>query len=142
MIGKGRRQHRQHARREIHRCTALHCFRVDRSAGPDVMADVRDRDDQPKARGMRLRVNGVVEITRILAIDRDEWQLSEVFPSLRIARIDVIAPSLRLAQGVGRKLVRQIEARDRRFRGELDRAIRIEPLLHPGLRGLAPRLAC
>ena len=113
------------------RCARL-C--IDRGAGPDIVTDVGDGNDQAKSVRMRLRIDGIVEVPCVLAIDRDERQLPEVLASRCLARVDVIAPGLRLTQRIGRKLVRQIEARNRGFRGELDRAVRIEPLLDAGLR--------
>ena len=73
------RQHRDDAAREVDRGRALVGVDVDRLAGPHVVADVGDRDDQAPAVVdlrladlRRLAVDGVVEVARVLAVDGDE----------------------------------------------------------------------
>src|SRR6185437_2785407 len=80
-----------------------------------------------------LGIDGIVEVASVLAVDRDERQLPQILPPLRLTRIHTIAPRLSFAQCLGRKLMRQIEARNGGFRRELDRAVRIEPLFDPRL---------
>src|SRR6185437_1997378 len=81
-----------------------------------------------------LRKNRIIEVAGILAIDRDERQAPQVFPALRLARIDPVAPGLRLAQRFGGEAVGKIEARDGGFRGELHRTVGVESLFDPGVR--------
>ena len=117
-----------HARREVHGRAALARLGIERAARAHVVADVGDRDDQAEARRVRLGVDRVVEIARILAVDGHQRQRAQVDARCGFARIDVLAAGLRLAQRRRRELVRQVEARDRRLGGELDRTVRIQAL--------------
>ena len=101
------------------------------------MAHVGDRDDQPKTRRVRLGVHRIVKIARILPVDGDERQRTQVDARVRLTRIHLLAASLRLAQRRSGKFVRQIKARDRGFRGHLHRTIRIQALCDHGLSGRA-----
>ena len=66
-------QHRDHAVGEIHAVAARERFPVQRAARRDVMAHVRDVDAQPPpAAGQLLHADGVVEIARVVGVDRDD----------------------------------------------------------------------
>ena len=121
-------QHRQHARGEVDRRTAPLRFGIHGTPRPHVVTHVGDRHDEAQAPGVRLGIHRIVEIARIVAIDGDERKLAQIHALVRFARIDLVTVRLRLAQRRGRKLVRQIEACDRRFGGELDRPIRVQTL--------------
>ena len=71
--------------------------------GTHVVAHVRDRDDEAEALRMRLGVDRVVEVARILAIDGDERQVAQVDARRGRARIDVRTEGVRLAQRRGRE---------------------------------------
>ena len=135
MIREGRRQHRQHARRKVDRCAARLRFGIERRSRPHVVAHVRNRDDEAEAAGAPLGVHRIVEIPRVLPVDRHQRELAQVRPRARLAAIHLLAVRLRLAQRRRRKLVRQIGARDRGLGGELDRSIGIQALADHRLRG-------
>ena len=97
------RQHRQHTAREIHRRAALRGFRVERRARTHVMADVRNRDDQPIARRRLLGVHRIVEVFRIRPVDRDQRQFAQIHTTRRFLRIHRTAPGFRFAQHFGRE---------------------------------------
>jgi hypothetical protein len=90
---------------------------------------------------VRLAVHRVVEVLRVLAVDRDERQVAQVDSSGRFRGIHFGSIRLRFAYGFARELFRQIEARDGGFAGELDGLIRIETLHDARLRTRAlPRV--
>ena len=128
------RQHRNHARREIHARAALARTGVERRAAPHVVTHVGNRDDEPEALGMRLGVHRVVEVLGVFAIDGDQRQFAQVDALRATRRIDCIAVALRFADGFGRKIAWQVEARDGRLAGELHRLLRIETLEDARLR--------
>ncbi len=68
------RQHRQHAAREVDGRRALARFPVEGHARADVVADIRDGDDEPVAGAARFREHRVVEVPGVLAVDRHERQ--------------------------------------------------------------------
>ena len=78
-VGDLLRQHRDHAAREIHRGAALQRIRIERVAGPHVVADIGDRDAQAEAcifpSCFPDRVHRVVEILRRFAVDGDERKI-------------------------------------------------------------------
>ncbi len=128
MIRQRGGQHRQHTGREVDRGTARLRFGIHGTPRPHVVTDVGDRDDQAKAPRVWLGIHRIVEIARILTVDGDQWQLAQVHARVRFARIDLLTVCLCLTQRRGRKLVRQIEACDRRLGSELDRPIRVQSL--------------
>ncbi len=71
-------QHWQHAIGEIHRCAPFACLGVEGRAGPNVVADVGDCDDESPCTAGTLAVHGIVVVARILAVDRDERDLPQV----------------------------------------------------------------
>jgi hypothetical protein len=99
------RQHRQDAARKVDRSRALARFAVERGAGPYVVADVGDGDDQAEAAGVRLGKDGVVEVARVLAVDRDERQRAQVLAAGPGGGVHLAAERARLCEGRGRKLV-------------------------------------
>ena len=105
------------------------------------MTDIGDRDQQAEAAVREpLGVHRVVEIARILAVDRHQRQRAQIDALRGLGRIDALAPLRGLAQRRRRELHRQAEARDRRLGGHVHRALRIEALLDARL-GLA-RASC
>ncbi len=98
------------------------------------MADVRNCDDQAKTVAVRFTVNSVVEIPRVFTIDRNKRQATQILPPFGLGRVDSISPRMGLTQRGSRKLVRQIEARNRGLRRQLYRSIRIQPLFYARLR--------
>ncbi len=83
---------------------------------------------------MRLGVHRVVEILGVFAIDRDQRQSAQVDAFRGFGRVHFAAIGLRFADRLGRKLLGQIEARDRRFAGQLHRLLGIETFEDPRLR--------
>ena len=67
---------------------------VDRGPGTHVVADVGDRHDEPVAITVRLRVDRIVEVAGIGAVDRDQRQPAQVDARICLARIDVLAEGL------------------------------------------------
>ncbi len=87
---------------------------------------------------MRLGIDRVVEVLGVFAVDGHQRQVAQVDAPRRFRGIDLVAVGFRLAHRLGRELPRQIEARDGRFAGELDRLLRIEPLDDARLRESRP----
>jgi hypothetical protein len=84
------------------------------------VADVGDGDDQAAAAGVRLGKNGIVEVARVLAVDRDERQRAQVLAAGAGGGVHLAAERARLCERRGRKLVREPVRRDR----EVDRRVR------------------
>ena len=59
---------------------------------------VGDRDDEPKPCGVRFRVDRIVEVAGVLAVDRNERQFAEILPRSALLRIDLRAERLCFAQ--------------------------------------------
>jgi hypothetical protein len=106
------RQHRNHAPREIHRGRAVLRLAIDRAAWLHIVADIGDGDDQPPlpaALVHRLAVDGVVEVARVLAVDRHERHIAQVHPLLQVLRQNRSGKLHRLGDHLRRKLVRHGE---------------------------------
>jgi hypothetical protein len=93
-VGELLRQHRDDPARKVDRGRALVGVDVDRGAGTHVVADVRDRDDQAPAvvdlrlaEARRFAVDGVVEVARVLAVDRHERYVAEVDAAFLVGRL-------------------------------------------------------
>ena len=76
-------QHRHDAVGEIDRVAAPRRLAVERAAGRDIGRDIGDRDDDvPAARVGRVRIglgpDRVVEIARVLAVDRDQREVAQI----------------------------------------------------------------
>ena len=109
-------QHRQHAAREVDRGRALARLGIEGRARPHVVADVRDGDEEPEARAARLGKDRIVEVARVLAVDRDERRRAQVFASLERCRRDFAPVAARHGERFGRKLVATGRARRSRVR--------------------------
>ncbi len=77
------------------------------------MAYVRDRNDEPITLRMGFAVDGIIEVSRVFPVDRDQGEHAEIFALIRFSRIHAVAPALRLAQSRIGEFVWQVEARDR-----------------------------
>ena len=135
VIGQCRGQHRHHAGREIHRRAAQFRLRVDGGPRAHVVAHVGDGDDEAITLAMRLCIQRVVEVAGIHAVDRDQRQCPQVDARLGLARVDVFAEGVCLAQRLRRELVRQRELRQCGFGGQLHRPLRVQALLDDRLGG-------
>jgi hypothetical protein len=78
---------------------------VDRTSGPDVRPDVRDRVAQPVAAGPPLEVHRLVQVLGAGRVDRQEGQVGQVLR--RQPRL--AGRLLRLGQDVGREVGRQVQ---------------------------------
>src|SRR5215469_16796953 len=130
MIGQRGGQHRQDTGREVNGSAALERGCIERGPRPYVIAHVRNRHDEPEALAMWLRIDGIIEVARVLAVDGDERQIAQIDSSGRLSSVHAVAERLRLPERCGGKLARQIEFGDGRLGGELDWPIRIEALLY------------
>ena len=126
MIRQRGRQHRQHTPREVDRGAALARRDIEWRPGADIVADIGDRNDQPKTLLRRLRVDRVVEVARVGAVDGDERQGPQVDAALGLARIDTLAVSLGLDQRITREIHGQRMARDRALTSHLERPFGIQ----------------
>ncbi len=82
---------------------------------------------------MRFAVDGVVEVLRIVSIDRNQRQGAEIFTPVCFRRVDAIAPRVRFAKRCCGELGGQIETCDSGFGRQLHGFIRIKSLLYPRL---------
>ncbi len=83
------------------------------------MAHVGDRDHQPEPGRVGLGIDGVVEIARVLAVDRDQRQRAQVLASRAGLARHLAAVAARLRERLRREGMRQPVRGDR----ELDRRI-------------------
>ena len=72
--------------------------------------------EEPAAVFQFLNVNRVVEIARILRIDRDDEFISQIFTALELLRVDFFRNLIRFLQGFARKFSRQTASSDDRKR--------------------------
>ncbi len=135
-VGQGFRQHGDDAAREVHAGAAVQGVLVQRRAGPHVVADVGDGDQQPPAgpRALgRAQVGGhaehrVVVVAGVLAVDGDEGHVAQVDAPGPVLRAHVVGDRGQLpARGVG-EFHRHVEL----AHGDLD--------LHAGVVDLAQDL--
>ena len=119
------RQHRDDAAREVHGRRTLDRVAVERVVRLDVMADVGDCHEQAVALRAAdpdgLAVHGVVEVARILAVDRDERDVAQVDALAQVALAHFVRQLARLLDGGGREDVRHAEL----AHGDLDLHARI-----------------
>ncbi len=115
-VGQLLGQHGDHAAREVHRGGALVGVVVDRLARLHVVADVGNGNQQPPALQRRLAaaalerltVHGVVEVARVLAVDRDQRHVGEVDAVLAVDGADAVGQRRRRGQRLGGELVRHL----------------------------------
>ena len=108
------RQHRDDAVGEVGRVAARARLAVERIAGPHVVRDVRDVDAEPPAGFGALDEDRVVEILRVVRIDRDHHLRPAILAPRDFLRVDRFRNLLRLAQHVGGKFQRQLVFADDR----------------------------
>ncbi len=77
-IGQRLRQHRHHAIGEIAGIATLAGRIIQRAGRAHIMRHVRDRHDQAKSVAIRFGIDRVIEIPRILTIDRNQWHLAQI----------------------------------------------------------------
>ena len=82
-VGQFLRQHRHDAIREVNTVAPGTRGVVQRGPGPHIPCDIGDRDDQPESRAVGLRVNRVVEVPRILPVDRNQRDVPDVLAPRR-----------------------------------------------------------
>ena len=76
---------------EIHRRAAAERFLVERGAGRDVVADVRDVDAEQIVAVLQLfERNGVVEVLRVVAVDGEDELIAQIEPIARGVHIDLL----------------------------------------------------
>ena len=122
-------QHRHDPVGEVDRIAAMHRFAVEGAARPDVMADIGDRDDDMPAAavfriGIRFGPDGIIEIARILAVDRDQGEIAQIGAARQIDRLR----GRRFGEGLARKLARDVEGGDREPADRSRRIGRPQPL--------------
>ena len=79
------------------------------------MAHVGDRDHQPEPGGVRLGVDGVVEVARVLAVDRDQRQRAQVLAARAGVARHLAAVAARLRKRLRREGMRQAVRGDRKL---------------------------
>ena len=77
-IGQRFGQHWDHPIGKIDRVAATACLSVKRRAWTHVVGDVGDGDEEAEAVPICFGVNGVVEVARILAVDREQRRVAQV----------------------------------------------------------------
>ena len=112
-VGELLGQHRNHPAREIHRGAPLARILVERIAGAHVVADVGDRHPQAEALAFAHGMDGVVEILGGFAVDGDEGQVPQVFPTFGVFCPHFIRHRLRQRHRLLREFVRQVELAQR-----------------------------
>ncbi len=109
------RQHRDDAIGEIHAVAAPLRLAIERRAGRDVMRNVRDVHVQaPAAPGDRLHLDGVVEILRVVRIDREHRPRPQILATRPRRRRHGLGDGLRLGLHLAGKLQRQVVLADDR----------------------------
>jgi hypothetical protein len=126
------RQHRNHAAREVDRRGAIQRIGIERRARPHVVRHVGNRHDQTPALCTadldRLAIDGIVEVARILAIDRDQRNVAQVDAMIEVGLTHLIGQPLGFLDGSGRELMRHAVL----AHGDLD--------LHAGIVDIAKHL--
>ena len=93
------RQHRHDARGEVDARGALLRVNVERRTGLDVVAHVGDGDEKARSAVFDARaVDGVVEVTGILAVDRHERDVAQVDAATHVFGIDFVRQGLSLVK--------------------------------------------
>ena len=109
-VGELLRQHRNDTARKVDRGRTLVGVVVQRIARLDVMADVRDGHQQSPALLATdlgwLAVHGIVEVARVLAVDRHQRHIGQVDPVLHVGRAHLVRQLAGLREGLGREAVR------------------------------------
>ena len=77
-VGQRLRQHRHDETGEIDRGGTQVGFLVEHAAGLHIVRDVGNGDDQTEALCVRLGIDRIVEVARILTVDRDQRQRTQV----------------------------------------------------------------
>ncbi len=135
VVGERRRQHWHHPVREVHRRATQLRLRVDRSPGAHVVADIGNRDQEAEPVAMRFRVQGIVEVACISAVDRDQGQRANVDACLGLARVHALTKGVCLAQRLGGEFGRQRVLCKRRLSCQFHRPVRVQALLDHRLGG-------
>ena len=118
------RQHRGDAAGDVHRVPPLGCSAIERCAGGHVCRDVGDVHPCPHpAAALALEREGVVEVLRLVGVDRERVEVAQVDP----VRLDVQREALRHGVRPAQALVPEEP-----FQHGLDPARRAEDLLEPG----------
>ena len=87
---------------------------VERAAGPHIMRNIGDRDDDMPAAAVlrvvvRLGPHRIVEIARILAVDRDQCEVAQIGAVPKLNGLGAGG----FGQGLVRKLGRDLKCRNR-----------------------------
>ena len=112
-VGEFLRQHGYDAAREIHAGRTIVGIHVDGRAGIHIMADIGNCHQQAPAldgglataHGRRLTIHGVVEIARVLAVDRHQGHIRQVDALLLVLRTDLVRQRTRQRDTGVRELV-------------------------------------
>ena len=103
------RQHRNHAVHEVSRVAAFARLVIERRAGLHVMRHVRDVDPQlPLLRRDALQANRVVEILRVIGINRDDLMRAAIRAARHLIEAHFAADGARFGQHVLGKVQRQV----------------------------------
>ena len=108
-IAQALRQHRDDAIDEVNAVPTMQRLAIECAARGDISGDVRDVDPEfPLAARQFLDIDRVVEIARIVGIDRDDEFVPQVFAFPEAIRIDRLWNFIRLGEHGARKLERQV----------------------------------
>ena len=111
-VGELLRQHRNDAAREVDRGRALIGIVIERVARLDIVADVGDGHHQPPALAPpdlgRLAVDRIVEVARVLAVDRHQRHVGQVDALLHVDRAHPVRQLAGLRQRLRREAVRHL----------------------------------
>ncbi len=109
LVAQRLRQHRNDAIHEVRRVPAPARLDIERAAGLHVMRHIRDVHPQPPAiRPRPLQTNGIVEILRVVRIDRDDPVTTAIHAPLAIAWRDGRPQAARLLQDGFGELQREV----------------------------------
>ena len=101
------RQHRNHAAREIHTGGALIGILVYRIIRPDIMADIGNRHHKAVIAADFFGKYGIVKIACRFAVYRQQRQIAQILPALRVRRAHFFRNLGGSAKAAVGKLVRQ-----------------------------------
>src|SRR5713101_2432975 len=116
-IRKSFGEHGDSAVREIDGGAAEPRLLIEVRADSHVMRDVGDVHlEAPAAASAAFDVDGVVEVARGFAVDRDDWQTAKIFATLELDFADGLRAELRLVQNFGGEGIREMMLADDNFR--------------------------
>ena len=106
-VGEPLGQHRQHPPRKVDAGRPPERLGVERRVLGHVVRDVGDGHDEPKAAGVIIDEDGVVEVAGVLPVDGDERQLAQISAmlSLRLPVADVEGHAIGLVHHLDGELV-------------------------------------